>query len=88
MTYGLMFVSSLVMAYVLAHLVRYAAPGSLTLLISVKTAIWAWLGFVATTSLTKHLFSPDRKPVKLLVIETGYHLANLVVMGIIFGVLQ
>src|SRR5258708_4258429 len=88
MTYGLMFVSSLVMAYVLAHLVWYAAPGSLTLLISVKTAIWAWLGFVATTSLTKHLFSPDRKPVKLLVIETGYHLANLVVMGIIFGVLQ
>src|SRR5258708_14997711 len=87
-TYSLMFVSSLVMAYVLAHLVWYAAPGSATLLISVKTAVWAWLGFIATTSLTKYLFTPDRKPVKLLIIEVGYQLATLVTMGVIFGVLK
>ena len=88
MSYGGMFIGSLVMAYVLAHLVWYAAPGSLTLLISVKTAVWAWLGFVATVSLSKFLFTPDKKPFSLLFIETGYYLATLVVMGIIFAFLK
>ncbi len=86
--YGLMFVSSLVMAYVLAHFVWYAAPGSLTLLIAVKTAVWAWLGFVITTQLSKFLFSPDKKPVKLLVIESSYYLVTLIVMGVIFALLK
>jgi hypothetical protein len=84
-TYSLMFVSALLMAYALAHFVWYAAPGSLTLFISVKTALWAWIGFVATTSLTKFLFMPDRKPIQLLAIESGYYFATLVAMGIIFS---
>lgn len=87
-TYGMMFLANLLMAYVLAHFVWYAAPGSLTLLIAVKTAIWAWLGFIATYALTKHLFAVDRKPFKLYVIDTGYYLVSLVVMGSIFGVLK
>jgi magnesium-transporting ATPase (P-type) len=86
-TYGIMFTASLLMAYVLAHLVWYAAPGSLTIFISVKTAVWAWLGFVATTMLTRFLFNPEKKPVRLLVIDSGYYLVNLIVMGVIFGVL-
>ncbi len=87
-TYTIMFISSLVMAYVLFHFIWYAAPGNYTLLISVKTAIWAWLGFVATVSLTKFLFSPERKSVKLLFIETGFHLVTLIAMGIIFYLLK
>jgi hypothetical protein len=87
-TYSIMFASSLLMAYVLAHFIWYAAPGSFTVWIAVKTALWSWIGMVATTSLSKYLFSPDRKPVKLLVIETGYHLVTLVVMGLIFGILK
>jgi hypothetical protein len=86
--YAAMFLYALVMAYVLAHFIWYAAPGSLTLFIAVKTAVWAWLGFVATVSLTKLIFDPDRKPMKLLVIETAYQLVTLVVMGVIFGVLK
>lgn len=86
-TYGLMFASSLVMAYVLAHFVWYAAPGSLTMFISVKTAVWCWLGFVATTSLSRFLFAPEKKPARLLIIDTGYYLVTLVAMGVIFSVL-
>ena len=82
-TYGLMFVSSLVMAYVLAHFVWYAAPGSLTLFISVKTAVWAWLGFVATYAFSKFLFNAEKKTWALLVIDAGYYLVTLVVMGAI-----
>lgn len=87
-TYGAMFVCSLVMAYVLAHMIWYAAPGSVTLLIAVKTAVWAWIGFVATTSLSRFLFSPDKKPIKLWVIESSYYLVTLVVMGAILGFMK
>lgn len=88
MTYGVMFLSSLLMAYVLAHFVWYAAPGSLTLFISVKTAVWAWLGFIATYALSKFLFNVEKKPWTLLVIDTGYYLVTLIVMGVILGVLK
>lgn len=86
-TYGLMFAASVVMAYTLAHFVWYAAPGSLTTFIAVKTAVWSWLGFIATTSLSRFLFSPEKKPLMLLVIDAGYYLVVLVVMGVIFSVL-
>lgn len=82
-TYSVMFVSALVMAYALAHFVWYAAPGSLTLLISLKTATWAWLGFVATTSLSRLLLSSEKKSINLLAIDTGYYLVTLLVMAAI-----
>lgn len=87
-SYTLMFLSSLVMAWILFHFIWYAAPGSYTLFISMKVAIYAWIGFVATVSFTKFLFTPDKKPIKLLFIETGYHLVSLIAMGLIFYLLK
>ena len=87
-TYGLMFISSLVMAYALAHFIWYAAPGTVTLLIGVKTAVWGWLGFVATYAFSKFLFNAEDKPWMLLVIDTGYYLVLLVLMGAIIALLQ
>lgn len=84
-TYGVMFVSSLLMAYALAHFIWYAAPGSVTLVIGVKTALWGWVGFIATTTLSQFLFSPDKKPMTLYYIDTGYYLVTLVVMGAILA---
>jgi hypothetical protein len=86
--YTAMFIASLVMADVLFHFIWYAAPGNYTLFISIKTALLAWIGFVATVSYTKFLFSPDRKPIKLLYIETGYQLVSLIAMGVIFYILK
>lgn len=85
---GLMFLSSIVMAYALAHFVWYAAPGSLTVVIGIKTALWAWIGFVATYGFSKQLFTPDRYPMKLFAIDAGYYLVTLVMMGLIFAVLH
>ncbi|MBU3979092.1 DUF1761 domain-containing protein [Patescibacteria group bacterium] len=82
--YTAMFIASLVMAWILFHFIWYAAPGSYTLFISIKIAIYAWIGFIVTVSYTKFLSSPDRKPIKLLFIETGYQLASLIAMGAIF----
>lgn len=87
-TYFVMFVSSLVTAYALFHFIWYAAPGSLTIFISIKTALWAWIGLVVPVSLTKHLFSPDKKPAKLFFIEVGYHFVSLVMMGVVFYIFK
>lgn len=76
-TYALAFVSSLVMAYVLAHFVDYAMASSLA--DGAMAGFWVWLGFVATVSLSSVLW--DCKPWKLYFINVGYHLVQLVVMG-------
>ena len=86
--YTLMFLASLVTAYVLFHFIWYAAPGAYTFFIAVKTALWAWVGLVFPISLTKFLFSADNKPAKLLCIETGYHLVGLILMAAVFYLIR
>lgn len=85
--YTLMFILSLIMAWILFHFIWYAAPANFTLFISVKVAVYAWI-FIAAASLTKFLFSSSREPLKLLFIETGYHLTSLIAMGIIIFLLK
>lgn len=83
-SYGAMFILSLITAYVLYHLIWYAAPGSYTLFIALKTAIWAWVGFVAPVSLSKFIFSPEKKSLNLYFIETGFYLVSLLAMALVF----
>ena len=80
----MMFISSVVTAYVLFHFIWYAAPGSLTLFIALKTATWAGLGFIAPVSFSTFIYNPDKKPMSLLLIEVGYQLVSLLVMSVIF----
>lgn len=76
-TYGMMFLMSLVMAYVLAHFEQVG--GAADMVMGATIAFWAWLGFVATTMFGTNLF--DKKPFKLFLINSGYHLASLMAMG-------
>lgn len=78
-TYGTMFVASLVMAYVLAHFISFA--NAVTITDGIMTAFWAWLGFVATTFLSGSLF--EGKPIKLYYIQAGHYLVSMAVMGAI-----
>ena len=79
--YSIMFLGALVEAYILSMFIHYA--GAYTLLLGMKTGLWAWLGFVATVMIGNYMFS--KKPLKLYFIDAGYALANLVVMGAILG---
>lgn len=79
--YGIMFLGSLVEAYILSMFIHYG--GAYTLLNGIKTGVWAWLGFVGTVMLGNYLFA--RKPLKLYFIDAGYALVNLVVMGAILA---
>lgn len=83
-TYGLMFVASLLTAYVLAHFVAFA--GATSVAEGATTGFWAWLGFVATTMFTGVLF--DRKPLSLYTINVGYHLVSLALMGALIAVVR
>lgn len=87
-SYGLMFVGSLVMAYVLAHSLVFAstyldASGASA---GVMTGFWNWLGFVAPVTLGTVLW--DGKPWKLWVLNNAHYLISLVVMGVILAMWQ
>lgn len=80
--YTTMILLALVLAYILAHFVDYT--GAETWMDGAVTAIWLWLGFVVTTKGADYVFS--HKPLKLYLIDVGYHLVEMVVMGIILVV--
>lgn len=79
--YGGMFAGALVEAYILSMFIHYA--GAATLMNGAKTGLWAWLGFVAPVMLGNYLFT--RKPLKLYLIDSGYALVNLLIMGSIIA---
>ncbi len=81
--YGIMFIGALVEAYVLSHFIHYA--GATTLINGAKTGLWAWLGFVATVMIGNYMFA--KRPINLYLIDAGYALVNLVVMGAVLAVL-
>lgn len=83
--YLLQAVGALVMAYVLAHSIIFAGSylHQTGIAAGIEGAVWSWLGFVAPVSLGSVLW--DGKPWKLWMINSGYFLVTLVVMGIILG---
>jgi hypothetical protein len=51
---------------------------------SMKIGFLMWSGFIATTQLTNALFA--QKPLKLFLIEAGYHLVAIMAMSVILTV--
>lgn len=76
------FIALLVMAYVLAHFVRYVQAA--TLVDGLAAGFWAWLGFVATVLIGSVLW--DEKPFGMFVLHAGHYLVTLLVMGAILAV--
>lgn len=83
--YALMFVGSLVMAFVLSHALIFAAAYLKEEGVSagLMTGFWNWLGFVAPVTLSTVLW--DGKPWKLWVLNNGYHLVTLCIMGVVLA---
>lgn len=84
-SYALMFVGSLLMAYVLSHAIVFAESylGEEGLTAGLMSGFWNWLGFVAPIMLGTVLW--DGKPWKLYILNTGYYLVQLLVMGVILA---
>lgn len=87
-TYALMIVGTLITAYVLAHVLEYAA--SFTdeegIELGINTGFFMWLGFVAPVMLGSVLW--EGRPWKYWFITAGYYLVSLMLMGAIIAELS
>jgi len=71
-----------VTAYVMALLASYT--NSTTLAQGLWLGFLSWLGFAATVGLTANMFSD--KPIAAWVLDAGYQLSYLVLMGVLLSV--
>lgn len=76
------FIGDLIMAYILARFAAYY--GAANLFAGALVGFMAWLGFVVTL-MAQQIFY-EKKPTELIVINAGYQLVGIVVMGAIFGI--
>src|SRR3954466_8791122 len=79
--FALAFVANLAMAWVLAGMVGHL--GAVTIRSAVISALFAWGGFVLTTSVVNNAFSGRRYA--LTAIDAGHWLVVLVLMGVVIG---
>ncbi|MBI4132648.1 MAG: DUF1761 domain-containing protein [Candidatus Sungbacteria bacterium] len=79
------FITSLVMSYVLAHALIFAARylGTTGISAGLMAGFWNWLGFVATVTLGAVLW--EGKSWKLWLLNNGYWLLSLLGMGVILA---
>jgi hypothetical protein len=77
--YAVTFASQLLMAAVMAVLIRMTHIQSLVG--GLKLGILLWAGFVANVGLSSHMFSG--KHIKTYLLDAGYQLVYLVVMGLV-----
>jgi hypothetical protein len=85
--FGLTFLASLVMAYVLAHVTFLSNDffGGSFLSSALSTAFWLWLGFTAVRFLTHDLF--EGRPLRLTLMTAGNELATVLVMALVIGLM-
>jgi hypothetical protein len=74
-------IASIVTAFVLVHFIRYAGANSP--LLGGAIGFLAWLGFTAMPMVGYVLYGS--RTLKLTLIDNGYHLVGLVLMGAILG---
>jgi hypothetical protein len=77
------FLGAAVMAWVLAGLIGHLGPGQVTIRNGVISGLFCWLGFVVTTMVVNNSFAMRKG--MLLVIDAGYWLVVLALMGAIIG---
>lgn len=83
---GLGFGSALLMAFVLSNAMVFAGSYLNTdgVSLGLMTGFWNWVGFMFPIFLGGYLY--EKKPVKLVIINSGYWLVSLLAMGVIIAV--
>ena len=80
-TYAYSFMTYVIMAMVIALLVGLTGAGSAAQ--GIVLAVLAWLGFGFTIGLNTNLYSD--KPAAAFMIDAGYQLIHVIIMGAIIG---
>ena len=76
-TYGIAFVSSLVMSFIIAHVVAYA--NAETFIQGMQIGFWLWLGLAAPIIMSGSLW--EGKPWELFLINSSQYLVSLVIVS-------
>ena len=85
-SFGLMFLSALLMALATAHLIDYLLvvfPQSTPVRIGLTTGFWVWLGYSLSYILTAPAF--EKRPWSYVWVNGGYWLVGLLCTGLIIG---
>lgn len=84
-SYGLMIVTTLIMAYVLAHTTEFAMAYTRTYGVvgGLMSGFWSWLGFMMPVHMNDQIWGG--KPWKLFAITAGYSLVSMLTMGVILA---
>jgi len=85
MPFAIAFIAQFIMAWILASVIAYIAPGQVTLRTGVITAAFMWLGFVITSLSVNYAFQ-GAKPA-LTVSDGGHWLGVLLLQGAIIGLM-
>jgi len=88
-SFGIMFLGSLIMAFVTAHLVDLIAvayPMAGNFKLGLMTGFWVWFGYIASYVLSAVAF--ERRSWKYYFINTGYWLVGTLLMGAILTAWQ
>ena len=85
-SYALMALGALVMSFVLSHSLIFASAylGESGLSAGLQTGFWNWLGFIVPVSLGTVIW--EGKPWKLWVLNAGYYLVGLLLIGMLLAV--
>ena len=83
--YGISFLLSLLMAYMLSHVMGLSEAFYNYSILSTgaTSAFFMWLGFVMPVKFKNQMFG--EKKWKLFAIDTGYQLASLLIMGLVIA---
>lgn len=84
--FGLTFVASFIQPLMFAVVLAALYPDGATLTQGIVTALVIWGGFIAPTYLVNRLFAGY--PIYVWVLETGNHLLNFVLFGVILSLWQ
>lgn len=77
------FICELVMAWVLAGIMFHVGQGQVSIRIGLISALFAWLGFMATTMAVNHRY--EGFGWDLTLIDAGHWLGVALIMGVILG---
>ena len=83
--FGITMLAQLIMAWVLAGIVGHLGPGQVTVRNGLISALFVWLGFVATTLAVNHGYQGSRW--SLTAIDGGHWLGVLLIQGAVIGLM-
>lgn len=81
---GISVVLAFVTSYIMSHMIDFAKATDV--MRGLTTGFWIWLGFVFCVIWMQNIYA--QRPFKLTLINSGYHLVQFLILGVILATWQ